>query len=333
MNHLIVFILILTLSGCAMIDPLLQARVERAVLEPPNGGRTMVDLDYYRFDRTLLDEAYTVSVGPPKATLAYWVTRPTEVRFQRLRKALPSGMTPCERASDKSRVAVLLHGWSRNSVRHGTDMRNVYAALLCRGYTILSPDLRGFGASTGDVASNGIYDKQDVKQMMDDAQRRGFGRGDYVLLGHSYGAAVAIQTAAHDPRVRGVVAMSAPRDVLSLGQPVRAIAREEQPVLYALFGSRLSDDIIGAAIADAAKRHGLDPTQASAASAARNLRVPVLIAHGEKDAVVPFAHAEAIRAAAPAKATLWRSKTDDHWSYRDREVFLQALGQWLVNLR
>ncbi|WP_062429577.1 alpha/beta fold hydrolase [Herbidospora daliensis] len=105
--------------------------------------------------------------------------------------------------------AVLLgHGFggSKNSVRDQAGQ------LAEQGYAVLTWSARGFGRSTGEIALNSPdYEVKDVRQLIDWLAKRpevlldAAGDPRVGMAGGSYGGAIALMTAAHDPRVDAIV--------------------------------------------------------------------------------------------------------------------------------
>ena len=92
--------------------------------------------------------------------------------------------------------AILLHGWGSSS-RFWTR----FAPLLDADF-IISPDLRGFGASQGEgELADFAQHVADVRLLVD----RIAGRGGLVIIGHSYGGLIAQEVAVTRPS--GVAAM------------------------------------------------------------------------------------------------------------------------------
>ncbi|MFF8382207.1 CocE/NonD family hydrolase [Streptomyces kanasensis] len=99
--------------------------------------------------------------------------------------------------------------WIRLPLDHVTLVRR-YRALARAGYVVVAYDPRGFRRSGGRVDLAGPADVADASRVLDwalahtsaDATRVG-------ALGTSYGGTVALNAAAHDHRVRAVVALSA----------------------------------------------------------------------------------------------------------------------------
>jgi uncharacterized protein len=133
-----------------------------------------------------------------------------------------------------------------------------------QGYDVLMYDSRAHGDSTGEAVTYGVREKEDLQKAFD-----AVGAKRAVLFGCSLGASVALQAAATDDRIVGVIAQSAFADL-------RSIAHERKPFVF----TRAKADT---AIALAGKQGRFDVDEASVLRAAPNIRVPVLLIHGEDD--------------------------------------------------
>ncbi|MFI6595153.1 CocE/NonD family hydrolase [Nonomuraea sp. NPDC050536] len=108
----------------------------------------------------------------------------------------------------KAPAVLLAHGFggSKQSVREPAER------LAADGYAVLTWSARGFGRSTGQIALNSPdYEVKDVKQLIDWLARRPevsldkAGDPRVGIAGGSYGGAIALMTAAADPRVDAIV--------------------------------------------------------------------------------------------------------------------------------
>src|SRR4029078_372346 len=108
----------------------------------------------------------------------------------------------------------------------------VIARYLPRGYDVVAYDSRAHGESTGEFCTYGVYERADLRRVID-----GLGGGPVILIGTSLGAAVALEEAADDARIAAVVAAETFRDL-------RTVARERAPRV-------MTEDMIGRAFASA----------------------------------------------------------------------------------
>jgi haloacetate dehalogenase len=108
-------------------------------------------------------------------------------------------------AGDGSRPVMLLHGHPRTSA----TWHQVAPRLLALGHTVICPDLRGYGRSTGPAptADHAAHSKRAVAEDML-AVARHLGHETFDLLGHDRGSYVALRVALDRPdAVRRLVLM------------------------------------------------------------------------------------------------------------------------------
>jgi len=173
---------------------------------------------------------------------------------------------------------VLLHGYPAEKA----DLLPIATALAPEFATLLV-DHRYFGQSEGRTTTLGYRERQDLKRIVDFLESRGVTAVG--VFGFSLGGAVALLTAAEDPRIRAIAAYAPFADLKALGRELYAwmwLAR--YPFVEAmLLWSRVA--------------FGADISRPTPAAAAARVTVPVLLVHSRQDEQIPFRHAERLRAA------------------------------------
>jgi pimeloyl-ACP methyl ester carboxylesterase len=178
-------------------------------------------------------------------------------------------------------AVVLLHGYPADKA----DLLPIASALTPEFATLLV-DQRYFGDSEGRATTLGFREREDLKRMLDFLDSRG--ATPVGVFGFSLGGAVALLTAAEDPRIRAIVAYAPFADLRTLGRELYGwMWLVRYPFVEAmLLWSRL---LLGA-----------DITRPSPVEAAARLTVPVLLVHSRQDEQIPFGHAERLQAALAA---------------------------------
>jgi pimeloyl-ACP methyl ester carboxylesterase len=147
--------------------------------------------------------------------------------------------------------------------------------LVAEGHEVVVYDGRAHGDSTGDACTYGVRERRDLSRVLD-----ALGIRRAVLVGVSLGAAVALQAAADDPRVVGVVSSATFSDL-------ETVARERAPFLA-------SEAQIREAFAIASAQGGFSVADASPLRAAPRIHVPVLLVHGTGDRKTSPAHSRRV---------------------------------------
>jgi len=177
-------------------------------------------------------------------------------------------------APQKRGTVVFLHGLSDNR-GNGVGIADHF---LDRGYDVIEYDSRAHGESEGDACTYGFYEKQDLRRVLDRVEAK-----PIAVMGVSLGAGIALQAAAEDRRIVGVVAVSSFSDLRTAG-------RERAP----WFASKGN---LAEAFAIAEKEGKFRADDVSPMAAAALIKVPTLVIHGEKDDETPAAHSNRIFAA------------------------------------
>jgi pimeloyl-ACP methyl ester carboxylesterase len=227
----------------------------------------------------------TIPVGPPAAEIKAIEVPPHDyhVKWITWTNLAPHGRThffatmvletnaaPLFTAPDPPATIFLLHGYMLSK-----ESMAPWAFMLAEaGYRVILVDLRGHGQSTGDFVYYGKHETADLSQVLDCLQARGLCDNAVGVLGYSYGATLALHWAARDTRLRAVVAL-APYN--HLDDAFTRLVRD--------FKIPITRRAAQKALALAAARLDLRWADWSGEAAIRQVRVPVLLIGGGKDAI------------------------------------------------
>jgi pimeloyl-ACP methyl ester carboxylesterase len=217
-------------------------------------------------------------------------------------------------------VMVLVHGKDINR-QHFVGAAKRF---VDEGVAVVAFDQRGHGRSTGEFVTYGAKEVGDLKLVIDVALAKWGRTLPVVVVGESLGAAVALQTAAVDPRVRVVVAGAAFADLTT-------VIDDHAP---AILGKAAKAKAI-----EVAERAGdFHVADISPERSARSITVPTLLLHGSEDTYLPLRHSLRIYEGLAGPKELVRLEGVDHigillsdeaWKQIDRFVG-QALVQEAV---
>ncbi len=186
-------------------------------------------------------------------------------------------------------IVLLFHG-NAGTIAHRLDYAQMFNRL---GYACLLVDYRGYGRSTGSPSEAGTY--ADASAAWDWLLRtRGAKPQDIVIAGESLGGAVASWLAVQHPP-RALLLLSAFTSVPDLAAGI-------YPWLPVRLISRFSYDNV---------------------ANLRKITAPVLIAHSRNDEIVPFAHGEALFAAAGEPKQFLELRGGHN------EAFVFVRGEWV----
>ncbi|MBT9499491.1 MAG: alpha/beta fold hydrolase [Zoogloea sp.] len=189
-----------------------------------------------------------------------------------------------------------LHGNAGNLVTW-TNNVDYYRRL---GFDLFMLDYRGFGKSTGHIASEAQL-HADVRTAWDRVAPAYTGK-PVVILGRSLGSGLAARLAA-----------DVTPDLLVLVSPyasLEQVAKERFPLVPGMLLKYplRSDQLMG------------------------TLKSPVLITHGDRDEVIPFAHAQALLTASGGQAELVQVEGARHGDIHRFPAYLDGLSRRLMAL-
>jgi pimeloyl-ACP methyl ester carboxylesterase len=180
-----------------------------------------------------------------------------------------------------------------------------------KGYDVLLYDARAHGESGGENCTYGYFEKRDLLRALD-----AVGAREAVVFGSSLGAAVALQAAPLDARIRAVIAQSPFSD---LG----TIIRERAPWIA-------TESEIQEAIGIAEARGRFKVSEVSPQKAALEIRVPVLLIHGDADRKTRPEHSLRIHAALRGPKTLLLVPGAGHDDVLQREEPWRAIEAFVA---
>jgi fermentation-respiration switch protein FrsA (DUF1100 family) len=183
--------------------------------------------------------------------------------------------------------------WSHGNAGNIACRAGVLLGLAARGLGVLAYDYRGYGRSMGRPSEAGVY--RDAVAAYDSERAQGVPASRLVAFGESLGGAVSIRLASERPCAAVAVVATFPA--------MRDVARIHYGPLAALTGDRFD---VGDRVA--------------------KLRVPLLVAHGDRDEVVPFALGERLFAAAAEPKRFLRVPGADHNDVLDVPALLDAVA-------
>ncbi len=185
--------------------------------------------------------------------------------------------------------------WSHGNAGNIDSRRELLPALTARGLGVLAYDYRGYGRSDGSPSEPGVY--LDATAAFDTLVARGTDPARIVCFGESLGGAVSIEIATRR-RCGAVIAVSTFTRLAD-------VARRHYGALGSLAGDRFD----------------------SLARIAR-VSVPILVAHGDRDEIVPFEMGERLFAAAPGRKRFFRIGGADHNDALGRPILLDAVAEF-----
>jgi dipeptidyl aminopeptidase/acylaminoacyl peptidase len=170
-----------------------------------------------------------------------------------------------------ARTVIALHGYP-------ADKGNILPvmAFLSKTYNLLLFDFRYLGESGGSRSTVGAEETRDLRSAIHFLESRGV--REVGVWGFSLGGAVALMTAAQAPQIKAIVSESSYAQ-LDLMTPVLyriPVLRYPLAWLTGLWARVLL---------------GINLEAVSPKDSARNIKIPVLIAHSKSDHLIPFQHA------------------------------------------
>lgn len=198
---------------------------------------------------------------------------------------------------------LLFHGLSDNR----TGMTGQAALLLHHGYSVVMMDARAHGESDGNMATYGWIERQDTRAIIDELSTKETTRNLFAL-GSSMGAAIALQSAAVEPRIAGVVAESSFSDLREATFDYAGL--HWSPWL----GKTLFRPGTWTVISTAQKEGGFSVDEVSPEKSVSLRPFPVLLICDDFDRIIPCRHTRRIFRAATGPKELWEVPGAEHAS-------------------
>ncbi len=208
-------------------------------------------------------------------------------------------------------LVVFLHGKDANRGHFAGDA----VRFTSRGYTVLAYDQRAHGRSEGQWCTFGVKEVPDLQLALD---RYAPANLPVYVIGESMGAAVALEAAARDPRIAGVVAAASFSDL-------RTIVADHTPFF-------MSPGTLAAAVQDAETRAGFHIDDVNPARDALDIHVPALLLHGSDDPYIAPGHSHRIRKNLTGRAQLVTLTGVQHIDVLLHEESWAAIEHWFDDI-
>lgn len=189
---------------------------------------------------------------------------------------------------------LLFHG----IVDNRAEMAPYADFLLKAGYGTVMMDARAQGASDGTLATFGWKERWDTKKIVDSLCASEKPRNVFEL-GESMGGAIALQSAALDPRIKAVVAEASFNSLREVSYDYAGLT------LSSLLGRTLFRPASYFALRSAENEGGFRANDVSPAEAVSERAFPVLLICGTRDKTIPCRHSEQLFSEAIGPKQLW----------------------------
>src|SRR5215469_1763566 len=201
---------------------------------------------------------------------------------------------------------LLFHGVADNRV--GVIGQSEF--LLRAGYSVIMMDARAHGTSEGPIATYGWLERNDTRAVID-ALLASIAHHCTIdlpclppkhifALGESMGAGIALQSAAVDPRIEGVVAESSFANLREAAYDYAGLRKSP------LLGKTLLSPFSWTLLYRGEKLTGIPLEEVSPVKAVAARAFPVLLICDEKDEALPCRHTQMIYDAARGPKQLWK---------------------------
>lgn len=215
------------------------------------------------------------------------------------------------RPAEQSRgLVVLLHGKDINR-QHFVGAAERFVK---QGFAVVAYDQRAHGSSTGEFVTYGANEVNDLRLVLDEALSRVGRELPVAVVGESLGAAVALQTAAIEPRIKVVVAAASFADL-------------ETVVDDASLPSKFKSSVRR----EAEREARFLVADISPAKSAAKIEVPTMLMHGSEDTFVPMKHSLKIYEQLHAPKKFVRLEGVDHIGVLLSEQAWEQVDRFLLD--
>jgi uncharacterized protein len=248
-----------------------------------------LNLNPYRVEKT---EAMLSRTGAMKEDFEVKAPDGVVLRGWKVRPSSPSG-----------NWVLLFHGVSDNR----TGMLGAAEFLLRHHFSLVMMDSRAHGKSGGEMDTYGWKERWDTAAIVNALYKTEQVR-HVVAFGVSMGAAIAIQSAAVEPRIEAVAAEAPFASLREVSYDYASLK------LSPLLGKTLLRPATYFALRAVAKDGGFDPDDVSPAKAVAQRAFPLLLICGGRDRTIPCRHVHQIRNAArdPGQIEIWEVERAAH---------------------
>jgi alpha-beta hydrolase superfamily lysophospholipase len=196
---------------------------------------------------------------------------------------------------------LMFHGVSDNRV----GMLGHAEFLLRSGYSVVMMDARAHGASEGSMATYGFRERDDTRAIIE-ALYATANVHCLLELGESMGGAIALQSAAAEPRIAGIVAESSFSDLREASYDYAGLH------LSSWLGKTLFRPGAVMVVRAGEKEAGFKAENVSPEKAVAGRALPILLICGTHDHTLPCRHSQRIFSAAAGPKQLWTVAGADH---------------------
>lgn len=230
-----------------------------------------------------------------------WI--PLEIEFEDSMILTPDGesINVWLMTNDTARFVFLLcHGNAGNNSYRQFQMQSLHAL----GFSVAIFDYRGYGKSTGRPTENGLYtDVETVYQWL--VEQKKFTPDRIIPVGTSLGGAVAVELASRQP-VRALIIESSFTSKFGMAKVMFPFL----PVAWLSYEQFNSHEKIA------------------------SLQSPLLIAHGDRDRIIPFEQGRLLFEAAHEPKFFYAITGADHNNYLQigGNLYLDAIQKFATNL-